>query len=449
MTSSATLAHVESWIDPDNLVIKIDHCICALCFGVMKTPVSGCPEGHSFCLSCLEMEHSHRQKCPVCRFPKKPEVSLVRNRPLEGIISQLCIKCEHGTKVDESQEVCDGPVVKKMKPSPLCDMTTEMLKKELGRHFLMLTGTKAVLVTRLQERIDRDNFLKETCTWVGTIDQLSNHSATCGWVRLQCTTIGCIETPTRRSFAEHVRTCTPIICCPNDGCDSMFQVTNTTKHLEKCLQEKIICPCKECGQELLRGNLAEHVAKMHMTTEGTVLRLRKENAREDAFNSELKFAEYDSGITESSFLSTLVMNWASGHSSGIAVSKRYSDGWGCGPIDGVFRSGSFMFENGGNAQCFLKKTHDNTYNIGVSFVGIGVCKIHMTYTLLRKNDKAQRTIFTVGSDQNPTEHNLANMLSKGASFTTTSTEKEDCRRSDGSVRFRVVIRLFREKTCLN
>ena len=86
-SSGGAAAPVAGWIDPDLLEIKFQDCVCALCFGVMVQPTSGCPDGHSFCKGCHGKALDRKKQCPVCRHPVTDAQKLVRMRPLEGIIS--------------------------------------------------------------------------------------------------------------------------------------------------------------------------------------------------------------------------------------------------------------------------------------------------------------------------------------------------------------------------
>jgi hypothetical protein len=433
------------WIDPDNMIVKFSDCICVLCFGVMQQPVTACPDGHSFCAECLSKEHRIRLKCPVCRFPKDATKSVVRNRPLEGIISQLRIRCEFGpTLAPNTEEASDGSDAKRGKFMSLADMTVPMLVKQLTDRSLMVSGSKASLVIRLQERLDSEQFERAKCKWVGCMDELADHNAKCGWSIVPCTTAGCLAVVQRRNIEEHIRTCTPIISCPNVGCECMFPVTNTVSHLAKCEWEEIVCPCKECSKVLFRADLKKHLTDHHMSANATAMNLHTIALRNDAMISEMNYQQNNNGHSDSWHLSTRIINWACGLQACLTREKRYSDGWGPGPSHGVFRSEPFAFDKGGKAQAFVKKLGTDSYSIGVSFVDIGVCRMHLTFALLDKNDQDQRIVWTFGSNMNPANIDFSNTLSKGGLLTTNHSEKRACTRDDGSVRFRVVIRLFRE-----
>lgn len=446
MAMAVPLPPGAHWIDPDNLTTEFRDCICVLCFGVMHDPASGCPEGHTFCRECIIKEHHNRPKCPVCRFPKAYDKALTRNRPLQGVIAQLRVRCELGPKLPaNSPEIFDGAGGKKLKTLTstliLTDMTVPMLAKELADRSLMVSGSKASLVHRLQERLEKENFQAATCDWVGRVDEVLSHNSKCGWVKIPCTTTGCLVTPNRRDFDEHRRICTPIITCPNEGCFAMFQVTNAALHYAKCEMEDIICPGHSCGMTIKRHEYKKHVTDNHMTTAGVVMQMQRDTLRYNAWKSEMNYAQSKNhgGITDSTFLSTLIINWSCGEA------PRYSDGWAPGPQRGVFRSEPHMFEKGGRAQCFMKKMDDTLYHVGVSFLDIGPCKLHLTFELLDNRDQGHRTVWAMGSENGPVTHDFTTVLSKGFSFSTDPREKTMCTRPNGSVRFRVVLRLFREK----
>lgn len=212
------VAKTRPWIDPDFLEVKFDDVICTLCFGVMDEPTSGCPDGHSFCSTCINTELRIRKKFPLCRHIMADGPHLVRNRPLEGMISQLRVKCPYGPKQpppkqpppteplsmqpcptqpprkqplsgeprcvqqvapesasdfasilswasmsrNEPVQLVPNSTSKRAKVVPSASMSLEELKQEMRDRCLVLSGTKAVLAARLES--DRDKKHKEART---------------------------------------------------------------------------------------------------------------------------------------------------------------------------------------------------------------------------------------------------------------------------------------------
>ncbi|KAJ1494541.1 hypothetical protein T484DRAFT_1765258, partial [Baffinella frigidus] len=107
--------HSSQWIDPCLLEDKVEDSICALCFGLLAKPVSGCPEGHSFCRVCYIKALRERRLCPTCRHPADKS-TLVANRTAENLIAQLRVRCEHAPK--ESVEEAGSPTAKRAKLAP-------------------------------------------------------------------------------------------------------------------------------------------------------------------------------------------------------------------------------------------------------------------------------------------------------------------------------------------
>ena len=76
-----------------------DNLVCAICTLVLKVPTSGCPQGHTFCETCLvhALKATPRGRdatCPTCRHPTGLD-RLVRNRPIENMVRALRVACPH------------------------------------------------------------------------------------------------------------------------------------------------------------------------------------------------------------------------------------------------------------------------------------------------------------------------------------------------------------------
>ncbi|KAJ1471654.1 hypothetical protein T484DRAFT_1916024 [Baffinella frigidus] len=269
------------------------------------------------------MEHRLRKKCPVCRWDMADIETLVYNRPLEGVIKQLRLRCEHRKKSasddpTDAGVVAGGSAAKKSKPCPLIDMTVQMLKVQLAQRSLVVTGNKDALKMRLQESMDGETFDNAGCEWVGSVSEAFAHREVCGFVKLKCPTIGCLATPTRRTFTAHVKACTPTVLCANEGCTVKYKATGEAKHLSNCAFEMVMCPCAGCGMKMPRGQLMKHATDAHIwkTPDGPVNRVitmwNTETIRKQAWESEQRFGQETTGVTSTSYVSSRVVNWACG-----------------------------------------------------------------------------------------------------------------------------------------
>jgi len=68
--------------------------------------------------------------------------------------------------------------------------------------------------------------------------------------------------------------------------------------------------------------------------------------------------------------------------------------------------------------------------------------VHITFSILDKNDKILRTVQKLGTAAKPVAHDFKNSVYWGSNFTPTAEEKAQSVRADGSIRLRAVVRLF-------
>ena len=210
------------WIDPCLLEDKVDDSICALCFGVLAKPVSGCPEGHSFCRACyVKVLRRSNSRCPTCRAPVYGEDELVPNRTAETLIAKLRVRCEHAPT--QAEEGGYSPAAKRAKIAP---PTVEALRKVLRQRGCDSTGNKTVLVARLEEE---ERTTGGGCRWKGCVGELAAHLGECGWEPVACPNEGCTESPLRRALALHEETCKHrMFKC--DRCFEQMTFRALTKH---------------------------------------------------------------------------------------------------------------------------------------------------------------------------------------------------------------------------
>ena len=186
---------VAAWIDPDLLAIKFRQCIvCVVCAGLVVEPTVGCPGLHSLCRACYVKVLKKKKVCPMCRHPVD-EQKLVLNRDLEGIISQLALRCKHAG----GNAAAAGPsAAKHAELAPAASMAVEAVD-----HGLDLQGNKLVLVARLEENRMQD----AGCRWTGCVGELAAHLGECAREPVTCPNKGCTETPLRKNLLDHKATC--------------------------------------------------------------------------------------------------------------------------------------------------------------------------------------------------------------------------------------------------
>ena len=71
-----------------------ENLVCGVCTLVLRVPMSGCPQGHTFCERCYRTHLIERPTCPTCRHSVTPD-GLVRNRPIENMVLTLRVACSH------------------------------------------------------------------------------------------------------------------------------------------------------------------------------------------------------------------------------------------------------------------------------------------------------------------------------------------------------------------
>jgi len=275
---------------------KSDYSVCGVCFGVMVEPASGCPEGHSFCRGCFVKVLRDQNKCPTCRHPVKDERKLVRNRQLEGMISELKAHCEHA-EGGKGKEAAGPSAAKRAKLAPAASMTAETLKKELLHRGLETVGNKAEMEARLEE----DRKQGAGCKWKGRVGGLAAHLLECQWVPVKCPNEGCTESPPRKDLAEHEATCgmrkvkcahcegqmehqllaehegscpRATIECPNEGCCHSRNRGFMNLHLEICEHAEVACPYPGCDARLPCKGLDAHMQTSHPEQSPATLLLR-------------------------------------------------------------------------------------------------------------------------------------------------------------------------------
>jgi hypothetical protein len=207
------------WIDPDLLEIKFDDCVCRLCLGVMQEPSSGCPEGHCFCSDCYVKELRERKQCPTCCHPVADGQKLVRIRPLEGVISQLRLRCANWAGA---------------------------------------AGPAAAKRARMAGGPAPGNRPDAGCGWRGFVGELTGHLEGCGWVPVKCPNEGCGGLVLRKDFNEHTATLCQhreVKCC---HCETAVKVRLLAAHEACCPNAWTKCPNVGCLEDAQRGWMGLH-----------------------------------------------------------------------------------------------------------------------------------------------------------------------------------------------
>ena len=262
-------------LDPDFLEEASADCVCALCFGVMVEPTSGCPDGHSFCRACYLQTLHQRNSCPTCRHPVAADNSflqagtnstfkLVRNRPLENVISLLKMRCEHA-EGEIGKEAAGNPMVEgaNLAPSPSLpvELVPEQLSELLPEHSEELPqglprpsrwrASQSELVARREEGEKQGG----GCSWKGRVGKRAAHLRECEWAPVTCSNRGCTESRLRKDLPEHSLNCdSRKIPCRH--CKWRQGHQSLAAHEGRCPEADI--ECEGCGVQHHRGSMDVH-----------------------------------------------------------------------------------------------------------------------------------------------------------------------------------------------
>jgi TNF receptor-associated factor 4 len=190
-----------------------EHLLCSICLEVMKIPVQ-CPEGHSFCRTCISSSLASSSLCPMDRRPLQAS-SLVINRSLAGIIDGLRIKCPLLFLPQEQ-------VSKKRKAS----------SGKLGR------GQSAGTVDEVRHPAG-------SCSWTGCLEDIAKHSGECMLATCACPNDGCRKSMSRGDLNAHAETC-PAATVKCEHCNASNLRRSVAAHLRSCPRAPIPCP-NGCG----------------------------------------------------------------------------------------------------------------------------------------------------------------------------------------------------------
>ena len=282
----------SGWINPDCLVDECEDSTCALCLGILAKPVTACPEGHSFCKSCLTQWLCSKRQCPTCRAKISRETRLVPNRVAENMISKLLVRC--GAGHDEWESATARDVLQILEPEQTAKRArlSWTCSEGLGTAQNGMQQTPVLDKSQLaSENRDGREEKDAGCKWRGTVGELLAHRETCGWVPVPCLNRGCNAEPLRRDLAQHESICgrRMVACqhcalamecravashegdcdeapatCPNSGCSFFARRSALRDHRQCCPCETVACCCPGCNSSFRRRDVDAHVQSRHV-----------------------------------------------------------------------------------------------------------------------------------------------------------------------------------------
>jgi hypothetical protein len=289
-----------------------------ICLNVLDVPTSGCPEGHTYCHECFRKVMQKQRRCPACRHPLS-EAQLQRNRPLEGMIARLRLRCKHAEHEGDDKVAASAPG-EVPGHKPCAEVTADELRSELRAGGLDPSGRPELAVSRPppplppsagaeyehrrmgeRRRVEcsqstvwawqaRVEGLRDTagCGWRGVVGELTAHlRSDCQFEPVPCPNTGCTETRARRRIAEHADGLCPfrlvacrfcagafvqktlsehedecpqsVTACPNEGCGQVITRAELQAHRDACSMEQVTCPCAGCFVKMQRRELDQHI----------------------------------------------------------------------------------------------------------------------------------------------------------------------------------------------
>ena len=376
-------------IDPDLLLSQFEHGVCGVCHHLMDTPTSGCPKGHTFCRACYVTWLERDESCPTCRAKVDGESRLIHNLPLGNIIGDLPMKCKNSAA---------------------------------------------------------------GCGWTGKVSELKSHLQSCAWVPVRCPIPGCSEQLARHSLEQHVdeahvpRGESPAKLVLNAAEERAKLVLNAAEERAKLKRgfesrkREAETRIEDLEDEIRSGQRAS-VARITELERAVRKEKRDAGTKIKALRQELESERLDTGNR----IRALKQELESEKRLSTADEKTWVFNWRAGGWDNAstFRSEKHAFADGVQGYCSLQKSSDPSHShfIGFALEGRAKHKHHATFSILDKHDKVLRQVHETGTATNP--HVVEK--SKGVcgwDFTPTEEDKAGSVRADGSVRVRVVVRVF-------
>lgn len=227
---------------------------CGVCLEVMRDPVSGCQEGHCFCLECIK----ELSNCPMCRAPYDHN-SFVKNRPAEDYIQALTVMCKHGPESPAADDEISG----------VCNAFADIVKINSNP--------------------------PPRCSWRGPLADLQHHLNTvCLFHPTPCSfaASGCSVTMERRLLPNHEREC-DYRPCPRDECVQDLPASALPQQMHKAAP---LLQCFLCHLEIPRKEWSSHAIhscpEAKVACEYAAFGCNKQIKRKDAARHAHKHAPY-------------------------------------------------------------------------------------------------------------------------------------------------------------
>ena len=259
------------------------------------------------------------------------------------------------------------------------------------------------------------------------------HRITCGARVMTCG--ACLGEHTAALLQEHFNMCPQkIVKCPNELCPVSRMRGVINLHRAECPFERIKCHFQPCDQVRLRCmDMKDHLARDHSDELfNAVLRMASMQARLDTFASEERLHSTGHGTKK-------VFNWAI--PTGFGLYKTLSEAYDFG--DGYSATAILRANNVGDPQ--------DTLYIGFSLVLPRIVDRHPDHldkfvaklAIMWQDDMQYCTVKVFGTPTIPHEHNFLQDPSFGQHFEVADWMRDECERSDGSIRARVELELFK------
>ena len=199
-------------IDPNIIKGQTDlakhNATCAVCRFVVEQATSCCPQGHSFCYTCIKRWLRTKNECPICRYKTGTE-DLVRSIPF------LIWSPESGKMVLLETSMADFFAMRNDYGGLLIlngVVYMVQVRSRLGQGFVdefeisCSENASAGLPQQLASAWARMGQPK-ACDWMGPIGKFRVHQLECGWKEVPCPNEGCSERHLRMDAETHILNC--------------------------------------------------------------------------------------------------------------------------------------------------------------------------------------------------------------------------------------------------
>ena len=224
--------------DPDIFVSKPDtELLCTICTDILAKPVS-CPEGHTFCDSCLTEWLRTNLNCPTCHCGLTA-ASTSKNRVVQALIDGLQVRCEHATR----RAPAPGPPrAKRQRTAGGCEWVGPL--SALPQHRTECQAAPLPCPSGCGADVKRG--------------ELPQHVLVCPKRQIQCR--HCKREMCHEALEAHIAEACPkvMLPCANE-CGSKCARKKMGAHLDECPMQPQACPYASCTARLPRAKIEEHV----------------------------------------------------------------------------------------------------------------------------------------------------------------------------------------------